>query len=84
MAIVVGEVIRRVSGRSVGRFFAEEIAQPLQLDLWLGLPESEEHRVARQFTTTPEITRERQVGMLASFGIDTNTRIVKGMLGWGI
>jgi CubicO group peptidase (beta-lactamase class C family) len=80
---LVGEVIRRVSGRSVGRFFAEEIAQPLQLDLWLGLPESEEHRVARQFTTTPEITRERQVGMLASFGIDTNTRIVKAMLSGG-
>lgn len=43
---LVGEVVRRVSGRSVGRFFAEEIAGPLGLDFWIGLPESEDHRVA--------------------------------------
>jgi CubicO group peptidase (beta-lactamase class C family) len=43
---LVGEVIRRVDGRSLGAFFAEEIAQPLGLEFWIGLPESEEHRVA--------------------------------------
>ena len=42
----VGEVIRRVSGRSVGRFWAEEIAAPLGLDFWIGLPESIESRCA--------------------------------------
>src|SRR5918994_227709 len=31
---LVGEVIRRVTGRSIGTFFAEEIAGPLGLDLW--------------------------------------------------
>jgi len=41
-----GELIRRVDGRSVGRFFAEEVASPLELDLWIGLPESEEDRVS--------------------------------------
>ena len=35
---LVGELIRRVDGRSVGRFLADEIAAPLGLDLWLGLP----------------------------------------------
>src|SRR5882724_2391976 len=44
---LVGEVVRRVSGRSLGRFFHEEIAAPLGLDFWIGLPESEEPRVAR-------------------------------------
>ncbi|WP_431854264.1 serine hydrolase domain-containing protein [Azospirillum sp.] len=43
---LVGEVVRRVSGRSLGRFFAEEIAGPLGLDYWIGLPEAEEPRVA--------------------------------------
>ena len=43
---LVGEVIRRIDGRSLGTFFAEEIAQPLGLEFWIGLPESEEHRVA--------------------------------------
>jgi CubicO group peptidase (beta-lactamase class C family) len=42
---LVGEVIRRVSGRSVGTFFREEVAQPLGLDFWIGLPESLEPRV---------------------------------------
>jgi len=41
-----GELIRRVDGRSVGRFFAEEIAGPLDLDLWIGLPEACEPRVS--------------------------------------
>ena len=43
---LVGEVVRRVDGRSLGAFFAEEIARPLGLDFWIGLPEGEEDRVA--------------------------------------
>jgi CubicO group peptidase (beta-lactamase class C family) len=43
---LVGEVVRRVSGRSIGTYFAEEIAAPLGLDAWIGLPEAEEPRVA--------------------------------------
>ncbi len=43
---LVGEIVRRVSGRSIGEFFAEEVAEPLGLDFWIGLPESEQHRVA--------------------------------------
>jgi CubicO group peptidase (beta-lactamase class C family) len=44
---LVGEVVRRVSGRSIGTYLAEEIATPLGLDLWIGLPKSEHHRVSR-------------------------------------
>jgi CubicO group peptidase (beta-lactamase class C family) len=43
---LVGEVVRRVTGRSLGTFFAEEIAQPLGLEFWIGLPEEQEHRVS--------------------------------------
>lgn len=43
---LVGEVIRRIDGRSLGTFFADEIAQPLGLEFWIGLPEAQEHRVA--------------------------------------
>lgn len=42
----VGELVRRVSGRSLGTFFREEIAEPLGLDFWIGLPEEIEPRVA--------------------------------------
>ena len=44
---LVGEVVRRVDGRSVGRFFAEEIAEPWGLDFHIGLDTAEQARVAR-------------------------------------
>src|SRR5437868_1145189 len=43
---LLGELIRRVDGRSLRDFFADEVAQPLGLEFWIGLPESEEPRVA--------------------------------------
>jgi CubicO group peptidase (beta-lactamase class C family) len=42
-----GELLRRIDGRTVGTFFAEEFAQPLDLELWIGLPAEVEPRVAR-------------------------------------
>ncbi|HZJ25691.1 MAG TPA: serine hydrolase domain-containing protein [Acidimicrobiia bacterium] len=44
---IVGEVVRRVTGHSLGRFFADEVAGPLGLDFWIGLPEAQLPRVAR-------------------------------------
>jgi CubicO group peptidase (beta-lactamase class C family) len=41
-----GELVRRVDGRSIGRFFADEIAGSLGLDAWIGLPASQEARVS--------------------------------------
>jgi len=43
---LTGELIRRITGTTVGAFFRAEIADPLGLDWWIGLPESEEPRVA--------------------------------------
>ena len=59
---LVGEVVRRVDGRTLGTFFAEEVAAPLGLDFWIGLPEELEPRVvplrqdaASMSESTPEI-----------------------------
>ncbi|MGI5457392.1 serine hydrolase domain-containing protein [Streptomyces sp. CA-249302] len=43
---LVGEVVRRISGRSVGEFFAEEVAGPLGADFHIGLGAEHDHRVA--------------------------------------
>ncbi|MFN2427107.1 MAG: serine hydrolase domain-containing protein [Candidatus Binatia bacterium] len=43
---LVGEVIRRVTGKSVGRYLNDELAEPLALDLAIGLPESDDQRCA--------------------------------------
>jgi CubicO group peptidase (beta-lactamase class C family) len=50
---LVGEVIRRVSGVSVGTMFAAEVADPLGIDFWIGLPEAHESRVARLISFLP-------------------------------
>ncbi|MGW4032402.1 serine hydrolase domain-containing protein [Streptomyces sp. NPDC004838] len=52
---LVGEVIRRVSGRTPGRFFAEEIAAPLGLDFFIGLPPGERDRVSGMVYRKPDI-----------------------------
>lgn len=43
---LVGEVVRRADGRSLGRYFREELAQPLGLDFHVGLRPDEEARCA--------------------------------------
>lgn len=43
---LIGEVVRRITGKSLETVFREEIAEPLEADFWIGLPASEEHRAA--------------------------------------
>ncbi|MCB1645883.1 MAG: beta-lactamase family protein [Pseudomonadales bacterium] len=42
---LIGEVVRRISGKSIGQFFQDEIAAPLQADFFIGVPASEFHRI---------------------------------------
>ena len=43
---LVGEVVRRITGKSLGTVFREEIAEPLGADFHIGLPASEDGRIA--------------------------------------
>ena len=43
---LVGEIVRRVTGRSIGTVLREDVAGPLGADVHIGLPASEHHRVA--------------------------------------
>ena len=43
---LIGEVVRRITGKSFGTFLREEVTEPLGADFFVGLPESEEHRVS--------------------------------------
>ncbi len=51
---LIGEVVRRITGQSFGTFFRKEIAEPLNADFWVGLPASEDHRVADLTPPPPE------------------------------
>ncbi len=44
---LLGEIVKRVSGRSLGTFFADEVAGPLGADFHIGTPSSCDERVAR-------------------------------------
>ena len=46
LGFLIGEVVRRITGKSLGTFFREEIAGPLGADFHIGLPASEDPRVA--------------------------------------
>ncbi len=50
---LVGEVVRRVSGKSVGVFFRDEVAAPYDIDFWIGLPEQLEATVAPDIPPAP-------------------------------
>ncbi|MEU4477628.1 serine hydrolase domain-containing protein [Micromonospora sp. NPDC023966] len=43
---LVDELVRRVDGRSVGEFFTDEFARPLELDTWIGLPDEHHDRAS--------------------------------------
>jgi CubicO group peptidase (beta-lactamase class C family) len=43
---ILDALIRRADGRSLGRYFAEELAGPFGLDFWIGAPPQVEPRIA--------------------------------------
>src|SRR5207248_10400839 len=50
---LVGEVVRRIDGRSLGTFFRDEVATPLGIDFWIGLPAEHDSRVAPTIPADP-------------------------------
>jgi CubicO group peptidase (beta-lactamase class C family) len=43
---IAGEIFRRVDGRTIGTAFREDIGGPFDLDLWIGMPDGIEDRLA--------------------------------------
>jgi CubicO group peptidase (beta-lactamase class C family) len=50
---LLGEVVRRVTGKSIGAFFRDEVAIPLKADFYIGLPEEHDSRVAELIPPVP-------------------------------
>jgi CubicO group peptidase (beta-lactamase class C family) len=84
---LVGEVVRRVTGKSLGTVFREEIAEPLGADFWIGLPASEDHRVAELLPPPPGqaagdgVQDELQANMSNNPGIDVSATKSRGWRG---
>lgn len=50
---LLSELVLRVTGRTLGTVLAEEMTEPLGVDFWIGLPETEAHRVGRVAPVDP-------------------------------
>jgi CubicO group peptidase (beta-lactamase class C family) len=61
---LVGEVVRRISGRSLGTFFRDEVAGPLGLDLHIGLADEHHARVSDLIPPPPGRDSAGAVGNL--------------------
>ena len=59
---LVGEVVRRISGKSLGAFFRDEVATPLGLDFHIGLDPQHDRRVATMYSPimSPEAARRME------------------------
>jgi CubicO group peptidase (beta-lactamase class C family) len=51
---LIGEVVRRITGTTLGKFFKSEVADVLGAEFFIGLPESEEKRVSVVVPPPPE------------------------------
>jgi len=69
---LAGELVRQVDGRTLGTYFADEVAGPLGLDFWIGLPESEERRVSRLESAPPPTDPADFALMMQVMGPGTN------------
>ena len=46
---LLDELVRRIAGRSISDYWRKTFAEPLALDIWIGLPESQNHGVATMY-----------------------------------
>ena len=50
---LLGELVRRITGKTIGTFFKEEVAEPLKADFHIGLPEEFDYRVGELIPPPP-------------------------------
>jgi CubicO group peptidase (beta-lactamase class C family) len=58
---LIGEVVRRITGESIGAWFAREVAKPLDADFFIGLPASEDGRISNVIPPPPPDMEGMQV-----------------------
>jgi CubicO group peptidase (beta-lactamase class C family) len=76
---LIGETIARITGKPIGQVLQDEISGPLGVDLWMGLPEREEHRVARHFLPGEPWDMTRLIARQKAAGVDFDNRLGRAM-----
>lgn len=73
---LLGEPLRRITGKTMGTFFREEVAEPLGADFHIGFGEEHDSRVGRLIP--PEVPRPENPD------IDPNSKLAKAMQNPGL
>ena len=63
---LLGELVRRTTGKSLGTYLREEIAGPLEIDCFIGFDAAEDFRVA-DIISPPPMPAEQQKNLAAIF-----------------
>ena len=69
---LIGELIRRVTGKSLSEFFNNELREPYDLNYWIGLPETEDQRVAEIVPFVPS-SNDKPSGFATAFRNNSNS-----------
>jgi CubicO group peptidase (beta-lactamase class C family) len=75
---ILGEVVRRVTGRTIGQFLRTEIAEPLGIDVHIGLPAHEHHRCA-EMVNKPHIREVLAAGAAPGYPRSLDEHPMAGM-----
>lgn len=79
--VLLGEVVSRATGTSLGRQFAEIVAGPLALDMWIGLPAEHDARIAPHLPPTARPTPDDWRGAMEGLGLDPADPLIAGFIG---
>jgi CubicO group peptidase (beta-lactamase class C family) len=69
---LLGEVLRRITGKTMGTFFREEVAEPLGADFHIGLDEKHDPRVGELIPPETAVT------------VDSDSKLAKAMANPGL
>jgi CubicO group peptidase (beta-lactamase class C family) len=72
-----GELVRRITGESIGTFFRRNVADPLELDAWIGIPGDLESRVAFIERPTDPVTGRP----LSTFEVELSDPVTRAIVG---
>ncbi len=75
---ILGEVVRRLTGRTIGQYLRTEVAEPLGIDVHIGLPPEEHHRCA-DMVNKPHIRDVLAAGSAPGYPVSLDEHPMAGL-----
>lgn len=75
---ILGEVVRRLTGRTIGQYLRTEVAEPLGIDVHIGLPPAEHHRCA-DMVNKPHIRDVLAAGSAPGYPVSLDEHPMAGL-----